>query len=322
LSLARPFIASVAVCGFAIGAAWARDPPLLSLTLEHFRDTATLKDEPQDPKVTISTKNGYVEHSGPMRMVWHDEFLTAVIDKATGQKSFQVQDEITYSGGWRFYESANYPTANGALSAPAIQISKDAANCAVGDCTYTEHVAFSVGEDLLRQLAAAHVPAKPIVWSYKVVARSGPAYTGGISDAEIAGLLAKVDEYTGAAAPAGASTPGASTPGASTPGASSRRPGASAAHASSRLDLGIGGMPVAATADQPTRAGILIIAVNRGSVAQKSGIIVGDIVYEFDGHPIKALQQLYAALAACDPNSAIPIKLFRGTEPMTVTARF
>jgi hypothetical protein len=312
LSLARQFIASVAGCGFAIGAACAKDPSLLSLAMEHFRDTATLRDEPQDPKVTISTKNGFVEHSGPLRMVWHDEFLTAVIDKATGKKSFQVQDEITYSGAWRFYESANYPTANGPLSAPAIQISKEAANCAVGDCTYTEHVAFSVEEDLLRQLAAAHVPAKPIIWSYKVIARSGPAYAGGISDAEIAGLLAKVDEYTGA----GAATPGAATPGAAT------RSGARAAHAPSRLDLGIGGMPVAATADQPTRSGLLIIAVNRDSVAQKSGIIVGDILYEFNGRPIKALQQLDAAVAACDANSAIPIKLFRGTEPMTVTARF
>jgi hypothetical protein len=316
LSRARRYIASVVVCGFAIGTACAKDPPLLSLTVEHFRDTATLRDEPQDPKVTISTKNGFVEHSGPMRTVWHDEFLTAVIDKATGQKSFQVQDEITYSGVWRFYESASYQTASGPLTAPAIQIGKEAANCAVGDCTYTERVAFPVEEGLLRQLAAAHVPAKPIVWSYKVIARSGPAYAGGISDAEIAGLLAKVDEYTGAGTPAGASTPGASTPGAST------RPGAGAAHATSRLELGIGGMPVAATEDQPTRAGILIIAVKRGSVAQKTGLIVGDILYEFNGLPIKAMQQLDAAVAKCDANSAVPIKLFRGTDPMTVTARF
>ena len=241
-----------------------------------------------------------------MRMVWHDEFLTAVVDKAGGQRSFQVQDEITYSGAWRFYQSATYQTANGPRSAPAIQLGKEAANCAVGDCTYTERVAFPVDEELLRQLAAAHVAAKPVIWPYKVIAKSGPAYAGGFSNAEIAGLLAKVDEYTGAGAPAGAAT----------------RSGASAVHTTNRLDLGIGGMPVAATADQPTRAGILIIAVNRGSVAQKSGIIVGDILYEFNGRPIKALQQLDAALAACEADSAIPIKLFRGTDPMTVTARF
>jgi hypothetical protein len=310
LSRVRRCIAAVAVCGFAIDAACAKDPPLLSLTLEHFRDTATINDEPQDPKVTISTKSGFVEHSGPMRMVWHDEFLTAAIDKETGRKSFQVQDEITYSGSWRFYQSASYQTANGPRSAPTIQIGKEAVNCATGECTFTERVAFPVEEELLRQLAAAHVPAKPVIWPYQVTAKSGPAYAGGFSNAEIAGFLVKVDEYTN-----GAATPGAATPGAGTPGAGT-------VHASSRLDLGIRGMPVAATADQPTRAGILVIAVNRGSVAQKSGIIVGDIVYEFNGHPIKALQQLDAAVAASDAHSAISIKLFRGTDPMTVAARF
>jgi S1-C subfamily serine protease len=81
-------------------------------------------------------------------------------------------------------------------------------------------------------------------------------------------------------------------------------------------------MPVAATEEQPNRAGVLIIAVKRGSVAQKSGIIVGDILYEFDGHPIKGLSELQAAVAAAHANSAVPINLYRGTDQMAVTARF
>jgi len=62
--------------------------------------------------------------------------------------------------------------------------------------------------------------------------------------------------------------------------------------------------------------------VNGGSIAQKSGIIVGDILYEFDGHPVKALAELEAAVAACAANSAVAIKLYRGTDVMAVTARF
>ena len=98
---------------------------------------------------------------------------------------------------------------------------------------------------------------------------------------------------------------------------------ASVSSAPSQPDLGVGGMPVAATPEQPNRAGILIIAVNRGSVAQKSGIIVGDILYEFDGHPIKALAELQAAaVAARAATSPVPIKLYRGTEPISVLAQF
>ena len=118
--------------------------------------------------------------------------------------------------------------------------------------------------------------------------------------AEIAGFLAKIDEYTNA-----------------TPAVKSN-----AASASLKLDLGINGMAVDATIEQPNRGGILVVGVNRGSVAQKSGLIVGDILYEFDGHPIKTLVDLEAAVAGCAPNSLAAIRLYRGTNEMVLTAHF
>jgi len=174
--------------GFAANSANAKDPALLSLTMEHFRDTATVKDDPVDAITTISTENGYAEHTGPMRMVWNDEYLTSAIDKKTGQKSFQVYAWTIYSGRLRSYESVNYQTPTGPKSVPAIQIGKETANCAVGDCLYTERVAFPVDEDLLRQLAAGNVPGKPTIWAYKFIAKTGPDYAGGLSSAEIAGI--------------------------------------------------------------------------------------------------------------------------------------
>ena len=165
---------------------------------------------------------------------------------------------------------------------------------------YTERVAFPIDEELLRQLASQNAPGKPTLWRYKLLAKQGPEYPGEISSAEIDGFLARVDDYSHALPVVKASAAGASL----------------------KLDLGIGGVPVAATADYPNRAGILIIDVNRGSVAQKAGIIVGDIVTEVDGRPIKMLTDLQAAVAARAANSAAAIKLYRGTTPMTVTAQF
>src|SRR3981189_12608 len=165
-----PFI----VLGLAADTAHAKDPALLSLTLEHFKDTATVKDDPD--AATISTENGYAEHKGPMRMVWNDEYLTSVIDKKTGQKSFQVHAWIIYSGRLRSYESVNYQAPAGPKSVPAIQIGRETANCAVGDCLYTERVGFPVDEDLLRQLAAGSVPDKPTIWAYRFIAKAGPDY--------------------------------------------------------------------------------------------------------------------------------------------------
>jgi hypothetical protein len=293
-------LATSIVLGLTANIAYSKDPALLSLTMEHFRDTATVKDDPASAITTISTENGFAERKGPMRMVWNDEYLRSVIDNKTGQKSFQVYAWTIYSGRLRSYETADYQTATGPKSVPAIQIGKEMANCAVGDCLYTERVAFPVDEELLRQLAASNVPGKPTIWAYKFIAKTGPDYAGGLSNAEIAGLLAKVDQYTNA-------LPAVK---------------ANATSASLKRDLGISGMPVAASMEQPNRAGILVFGVNSGSVAQKSGIITGDILYEFDGHPIKALDELEAAVAACALNSTVAIKLYRGTTGMAVTARF
>jgi PDZ domain-containing protein len=293
-------VAASIVVSSTMGAVYAKDPALLSLSMEHFRDTATVKEDPLGGAATITTENGFAERTGPMRMVWNDEFLSGVIDKKTGQKSYQVYAWIIYSGRWRSYETATYQSASGPQSVPATKIGRSAANCAVGECTYTERIAFPVDEELLRRLAAGHAPGKAAVWAYRFIAKTGPDFAGGISSAEIAGLLAKVDEYTDTVPLVKANT----------------------VNAALKLDLGIAGMPVAATVDHPSRAGILIIGVDVGSVAQKSGLIVGDILYEFDGHPIRALAELYTAVAACAAHSAVAIKLYRGTDAMAVTAQF
>src|ERR1700724_3847321 len=112
-------LTSFIVTALGISAAGAKDPGRSSLTMEHFRDTATVTESPSDGTTIISTENGYVEHTGPMRMVWHDEFLRAVIDRKTGGRSLQVYAWVIYSGSLRNYESADYRTANGAGRGPA-----------------------------------------------------------------------------------------------------------------------------------------------------------------------------------------------------------
>jgi PDZ domain len=307
-------LASFIVTALGISTAGAKDPALSSLTMEHFRDSATVTENPSDGTTIISTENGYVERTGPMRMVWHDEFLRGVIDRKTGRRSLQVYAWVIYSGSLRNYESANYRTASGPRRVPVNQLAREVVNCPVGDCTYTERVAFPIDEESMRQLAAARVPGNPDKWPYKLIAKSGPEYAGEISSAEIAGFLAKVDEYANGPPVAPASAPVVI---ASVPVANARIENASLSR-----ELGIGGMSVDATEEQPNRAGVLVIGVDRGSVAHKAGIIVGDILYEFDGHPLKTPADLQAALAGRAAASTVAIKLYRGTSDTTVNARF
>ena len=296
------YLAVLAAClafGLLPGPARAKDPALTSLTAQHFKDTATVKENP-DASTVISTQNGFVTYAGPLRMVWNDEFLTSVIDGRTGQRSFQVDALIVYSGAWRSYQSATYQTSGGPKSVPVITLGKETANCAVGECTYTERIGFAVDEELLRREAAGYAPGHAALWSFKLLPHKGPAYAGVLSSAEIAGLLAKVDEYSHTLPVVKAQTTSAAL----------------------KLDLGIAGMAVTAPEDHPNRAGVLITGVERGSVAQKGGIIIGDILYEFDGHPIKAPAELQSAVAASAANAAVIIKVFRGTTSTTLSAQF
>jgi C-terminal processing protease CtpA/Prc len=164
-------------------------------------------------------------------------------------------------------------------------------NCPTGECTYTDQVSFPVEESMLRQLAA-QADGKPELWRFTMAA-PGADYTGELSTAEIAGFLAKVDEYTGAAPP----PPPAAT---------------------AKVELGIGGLRVEATPRDPSRAGVLVTAVVPGSVADKAGIIIGDIVAEIAGHPIKGPADLQPATQSSTADSGITFRIFRGTTEMTL----
>ncbi len=83
-------------------AALAKESALLAaLTVEHFRDTASLHDDAALGTSTVGTEMGFVERHGPLRTVWNDEYLRAVINHATGQRSFEVQASFTYGGNRR-----------------------------------------------------------------------------------------------------------------------------------------------------------------------------------------------------------------------------
>ncbi|MGO9931729.1 MAG: PDZ domain-containing protein [Steroidobacteraceae bacterium] len=328
-------LASLILLSTAANTASAREPTLLSLSMEHFRDTATVKEDLAAGTTTITTEKGFVVRTGPMKMVWNDEYLKAVIDRSTDQKSFQVIAMSIYSGNRRLYQTANFSWLSAPKSVPAIQVSTQREACAVGDCTYTDIIAFAVDEDTLRQIAAQYVPGKPTLLAFKITAKPGPDFSGELSSAEIAGFLARVDQPTSplpkptvnaAIAKENAAIAKENAALAKENAALAQQNAAlvkeNSASASLKLDLGVAGIAVAATAEQPNRAGILVTAVNSGSVAQKSGIIIGDILYELDGHPIKELAQLEAAVAASAANSTVVIKLYRGTNKMALNARF
>lgn len=285
------------------GGAVASETAVLKLTMEHFRDTAGVTTDPATATTTVTTESGYVERSGPLRMVWNDEFLQAMID-GSGRQSYRVVVVMIYKGEPRAYTTANFMMPDGPHAVPVTVVHRSVQLCATGDCTYTDQLTFAVERAGLERLAGS-AGATPTLWRFTVHTRHGPAYDGVLSTAEIAGLLAKLDKVArnlNAQAPLLSPSP---------------EPRSSPQH-----DLGITGIAVAATAEQPQRGGILIADVKPGSVAQRAGLIVGDILYEYAGHPLSNLADLEAAVAATGAVKSVPLKVFRGTSSMEIQASF
>jgi S1-C subfamily serine protease len=89
--------------------------------------------------------------------------------------------------------------------------------------------------------------------------------------------------------------------------------------------LGIAGQPVALPESQKgsdaREHALLVVGVTAGSPAAAAGIIVGDLLLEFDGQPVEAPEELLDLLLGDRVGKAVPVKVLRGgvATQLTVT---
>jgi len=171
----------------------------LSLSKEHFRNTATIKDDSLELQAMIHTRNGFQDKKGLLGIVWDDNFLRAFIDKKTGATLYQVYNIVYYKRDWRFYNRVNYETQAGPVAQDLDELDRDV-DCTgskYGGCTFYEHVAFSVPESLLRTIAEKYEETRgmKVGWKYRLKSKAGKDYNDGFLASEIAGLLEAVDLY-------------------------------------------------------------------------------------------------------------------------------
>lgn len=174
----------------------------LALTPEHFRNTASLKDDDLDTAAAISTEPGFTAKEGLLGVVWNDNFLRAVIDKKTGETHVVVYEFITYAGDWRHYDQVNYETPNGPQSEELDKLSEQVLSCAgaeiFGGCRQREDFIWKVDEELLRKVAAAYRPGQAAAWRFKYLGRTANDFQSGMLGAEVAGFLQALDDYRSA----------------------------------------------------------------------------------------------------------------------------
>lgn len=163
----------------------------LSLSPEHFAETASVQDDSLDTIATISTEPGFQVKHGLAKQVIDDNWIRALIKKKTGAVTYEVVQQIRYSGqSWRFYDRVNYETPAGPKTKPVMVIDRNV-DCDSATCWYYETVAFTVDKSLLQNIAKEG-KSGAVPWHFKFTAQHGEDFKTWMSSAEIEGLMDRV----------------------------------------------------------------------------------------------------------------------------------
>ncbi len=165
---------------------------LFALTPTDFQQTA--RTGGQGASVTIDTARGFIESHGLLAADLGDNYLRAVIDRASGKLRFQAVQTVTYQGGWRYFHTAEFEGGAAKLEI----IVREVAGCygsKTSSCTLREEIAFDIPEAALRALAATYRPRSRTAWSYRLKATANADFDGRFAPAEAAGLLRAVDAW-------------------------------------------------------------------------------------------------------------------------------
>ena len=88
---------------------------------------------------------------------------------------------------------------------------------------------------------------------------------------------------------------------------------------SGRGYLGLAGQPVSLPEHQRQAGrerGLLVMGVTTGSPAADAGIVVGDVMLDFDGHAVEGPDHLLELLTADRVGRSVPLRLLRGGQPV------
>jgi S1-C subfamily serine protease len=87
--------------------------------------------------------------------------------------------------------------------------------------------------------------------------------------------------------------------------------------------LGLAGQPVVLPENQQGAGGrehaLLVVGVTAGSPAAAAGLLVGDVLLEFDGHAVESPEELLDLLLGDRVGRAVPLKVLRGGAAATLT---
>lgn len=172
-------------------------PTTITLNNAYFKNKLIIEKDNKKGTVKISTANGFNKKPRNKTNAWANNYITALIDKKTERKTYQINSLIEYKGHDKhLYKEVSYNTGSESKTKQA-SILKHYISClgsAYSGCIHTEHVAFSIDSTLIENIAASYSEGAQNKWGYNLSPRKGRDYFAYLFIAEIAALVEAVAE--------------------------------------------------------------------------------------------------------------------------------
>jgi PDZ domain len=68
--------------------------------------------------------------------------------------------------------------------------------------------------------------------------------------------------------------------------------------------------------------GALVLQVTAETIGAKGGLAVDDVVYQFGPNPVTTVDDLMSAISSTNPGEEVEIRIHRGKQDLTTTAKF
>jgi hypothetical protein len=223
--------------------------------------------------------------------------LRTWVNKETKTIEHQLYVDVSYIGGWRWYQTAADETAQ---DLKVLAISSNVSSCSTFGCSLSETVGIDIDDATLRVHASGGLRVK-------LNAKSGDSLIIELSATQVRLQVEAVDRYLGVAAAPDPTAAVAAVPGA-TLGA----------------DLGadFDDIPGYARSKFTREGGALLTWVKRDSVAARAGMKWADAIVGFGGAAVIDAEDLSRKIAAVPPGTAVAVKVVRARKELDLTARF
>ena len=191
---------SLSIIPAAPAFAYERLPSALAkLSPSDFAGKVRIVDDPLEPAIVLSTQDGYTRGRSIKGAQANDVHLRALVDRETGQVSWQVWHQLSYVGQQRNLESVHY-LAGGALKQSGVMavehwLDQCPPTDGIGSCNQFTKVGFELPDRTIREIAGAYRAGQQTPWRLRFKDRDGRDITGGLAPAEAAGLLHALETW-------------------------------------------------------------------------------------------------------------------------------